>query len=156
MDPFPHIYTASASGAQSGTVLVSAAGLPELTSAPAPQFGGPGTLWSPEAMLAASIADCFIMTFRAVSGAALFRWIRLECRVDGILTRLKRQTQFTDFALHAALTIAPGTDAAKAQRLLRQTERSCLIINSLKGGHTLRTSVLSGSVGDNGTASGIA
>jgi organic hydroperoxide reductase OsmC/OhrA len=149
MEPFPHRYTASASGAQTGEVSVSSPGLPELTTAPAPQFGGPGTLWSPEVLLAATIADCFILTFRAVSAAALFGWLKLECRVEGILRRINRQAQFTDFTLHATLTIAAGADGSKAKRLLRQTERACLIINSLKGRHTLDTHVLNAGAGDN-------
>ena len=143
MEPYPHTYVASASGTRSGEVSLTSAGLPALASEPAPQFGGPGTLWSPEALLAATIADCFILTFRAVSGAALFGWVRLECRVEGILSRVERQVRFTDFAVHAALTLAPGADRSKAQRLLKQTERGCLIINSLTGRHTLETSILS-------------
>lgn len=145
MEPFPHIYTAVASGAQTGTVSVGSPGLPVLTSAPAAQFDGPGTLWSPEALLAATIADCFILTFRALSAAARFGWIKLECRVEGTLNRVDRQLRFTDFAVHATLTIAPGADRSKAQRLLEQTERACLVINSLKGRHTLEASVLSDS-----------
>ncbi len=127
---------------------VSAPGVAEFTSAPALQFGGPGTLWSPEALLTASIADCFIMTFRAVSAAALFGWIKLECRVDGVLSRLERQARFTDFALHATLTIAPGADRSKARRLLKRAERACLIANSLTGRHTLDARVLNGSADD--------
>jgi organic hydroperoxide reductase OsmC/OhrA len=142
VEPFPHVYSATAAGAQTGEVSVRGPGLPGLMSAPAPQFGGPGTLWSPEALLAAAIADCFILTFRAVSGAALFGWRGLECSVDGILDRVARQTRFTGFTVHATLTIAPGADRAKARRLLSQAERACLIINSLKGDHTLDARVL--------------
>ncbi len=140
--PFPHTYSATASGAQAGTVRLRSPGLPDFASEPAPQFGGPGTLWSPEALLAAALADCFVMTFRAVSAAALFGWITLECRVDGRLSRVARQPQFTEFTVHAALTIAAGADAAKARRLLRQSERACLIINSLKGRHSLQMRVI--------------
>lgn len=142
MDPYPHTYIASASGGSSGAVSVASAGLPTLTTAPAHQFGGPGDIWSPETLLAAAIADCYIFTFRAVSGAALFGWLRIECRVEGILSRLDRRVQFTDFTLLATLTIAPGADRSKATRLLKQAERACLIINSLKGRHTLDARVL--------------
>ncbi len=152
MDPFPHIYTASASGAQSGVVSLSSAGPPTLTSAPAAQFGGPGTLWSPEALLAAAVADCFILTFRAVSGAALFGWLSLQCRVDATLSRVDRRVQFSAFSVHATLRLAPGADAAKARRLLRQADRACLIIHSLKGRHTLETHILQGDADDGCTA----
>ncbi len=142
MQPFPHTYTATACGAQAGEVSVHSPGLPRLTSAPAPQFGGPGTEWSPEALLAAALADCFLMTFRAVSGAALFRWIRLECRVEAVLRRVGRHPAFTDFTVHATVTLAPGADGSKAKRLLKQAERACLITRSLKGAHTLDARVV--------------
>lgn len=147
MDPFPHTYTATASGAQTGAVRVSSTGLPTLTSAPATQFGGPGTQWSPESLLAAAAADCFILTFRAVSAAGMFGWLTLECRVEGVLERVDRQPQFTDFSLHATLTVAPGADQSKARRLLERTGDACLIVNSLKGRHTLQIQVLERSAG---------
>ena len=152
MDPFPHIYTATATGTQSGVVSLSSAGPPTLTSAPAAQFGGPGTLWSPEALLAAALADCFVLTFRAVSGAALFGWLSLQCRVDATLSRVDRQVQFSAFSVHATLRIAPGADASKARRLLRQAKRACLIINSLKGQQTLEIHILHGGAAGQGTA----
>ena len=152
MDPFPHIYTATANGVQSGVVCLNSAGPPTLTSAAAAQFGGPGTLWSPEALLAAAVADCFVLTFRAVSGAALFGWLSLQCRVDATLSRVDRQVQFSAFSVHATLRIAPGADASKARRLLRQAKRACLIINSLKGQQTLEIHILHGGAAGQGTA----
>lgn len=142
MEPYPHTYVAQASGTLAGTVSVTSPGAPQLAAAPAPQFGGPDGFWSPETLLTAAIANCYIFTFRAVSGAALFGWVRLECRVEGILSRIDRQVRFADFTVHATLTIAPGADRSKAQRLLRQAERACLIINSLSARHTLQATVL--------------
>lgn len=152
MQPLPHIYAATAAAARTGGVTVGAAGLPQILSAPAAQFGGPGTLWSPEALLAAAVADCFVLTFRAVSGAALFGWLSLQCRVDATLSRVDRQVQFSAFSVHATLRIAPGADASKARRLLRQAKRACLIINSLKGQQTLEIHILHGGAAGQGTA----
>jgi organic hydroperoxide reductase OsmC/OhrA len=140
--PYPHTYSARAEGARSGLTRLSSNGLPVLASAPAPQFGGPGDLWSPETLLVCAIADCYILTFRAVSAAALFGWIRLECRTEGTLQELERRPQFTDFRLDATLTVPQGADASKAKRLLQQTERACLLINSLKGRHVLEALVV--------------
>ena len=52
MDALPHRYTTIAKGAsESSTVTVSAQGVPDIsTDAPA-EFGGPGNVWSPEALL---------------------------------------------------------------------------------------------------------
>lgn len=147
MDPYPHTYIASASGRFSGAVSVASAGLPTLTTAPAPQFGGPGDIWSPETLLAAAIADCYIFTFRAVSGAALFGWLALECQAEGIVRKTDGAPRFSTLAIRATLTIAPGADAAKAKRLLRQADRGCLIANSLSAERTLEPNVIVASPG---------
>jgi organic hydroperoxide reductase OsmC/OhrA len=131
VDPYPHRYVAAASGALSGAVSVSSPGLPGLTTAPAPQYGGPGGIWSPETLLTAAIANCYVLTFRAVSAAAMFGWVGLECEVEGVVRKVDRALRFATIAMRATLTIAPGADAAKARRLLRQADRACLIANSL-------------------------
>ena len=88
MHPYPHLYVASASGQPTGPVGVTAPGLPAITTAPPTQFDGPGDVWSPETLLCASIADCFILTFRAMARAARFEWTSLSCRVEGVLEKL--------------------------------------------------------------------
>ena len=140
--PYPHTYSAAAGGGPAGPVPLTSPGLPELASAPAREFGGPGTLWSPETLLIAGIADCYVMTFRAVSGAALFGWLKLECQVDGVLERVKRTPCFTRFRTVATLTVAPGADVAKARRLLRKTDAACLVANSLRGERTFEAHVI--------------
>lgn len=55
-------------------VPVTSTGLPDLETARPPEFDGPGGVWSPEALLVASNANCFILAFRGVSKAAKFEW----------------------------------------------------------------------------------
>ena len=43
------------------------------SSAPV-EFDGPGDRWSPETLLIAAIADCFILTFRAIACATRMDW----------------------------------------------------------------------------------
>lgn len=142
MEPYPHTYIAEASGAFSGSVSLGSSGVAGLSSAAARQFGGPGDAWSPETLLVASLADCFIFTFRAVSAAALFGWLKLECRAIGTLEKRERMPQFTHVTMQATLTLAPGADAARAKRLLRQADRSCLIANSLKAERALEIHIV--------------
>ncbi len=116
--------------------------LPTLETAAPPEFDGPGGVWSPETLLCASVADCFILTFRAVARAARFEWQRLECRVEGVLERVERVSQFTRYTTIARLTIPSGADVAKARVLLEQAEHGCLISNSLRGSRTLDSEVV--------------
>ncbi len=142
MDPYPHTYVASASAEGAGPVAVGSPKLPALeTSAPA-QFGGPGNVWSPETLLCASIADCFVLTFRAVARAARFRWLKLECRVEGVLERVEKTPQFTHYRTFATLTVPIGTDVATGRGLLERAEQGCLIANSLRGARALEHQII--------------
>jgi organic hydroperoxide reductase OsmC/OhrA len=142
MHPYPHTYIASASAESTGLVAVASPELPSLETAAPPQFGGPGDAWSPETLLCASLADCFILTFRAVTHAARFKWLRLECRVEGVLERVGQVSQFTRYTTFAALTVPAGTDAAKARELLERAEHGCLISNSLRGARVLDARII--------------
>lgn len=141
LKPYPHIYQAGALGSATGTVLVSAAGLPDLTTAAPPQFDGPEGIWSPETMLIASLADCFILTFRGVSRAAKFEWEKLDAQVEGTLERVAGVTYFTRYVTRATLTVKSGADIAKAEELLERAEELCLVANSLRGERLLENTV---------------
>lgn len=132
MQNFPHHYVVTADGKAAGAVLISSPNLPGWpTDAPA-EFDGPGDLWSPETMLVGAVANCFILTFRAIARASKFEWTNLTCHVQGVLERVERVTQFTEFSLDVKLHVPVGTDLEKAQRLLEKAEQTCLITNSLK------------------------
>ena len=141
MHPYPHSYVVGASGQAVGPVAITAAGLPEIRSEPPPQFDGPGGAWSPETLLCAAVADCFMLSFRAYARAARFEWLELECQVEGTLNRVERVTQFTAFRNRATLTVPPGADLDKAHKLLEQAEQGCLVANSLRGARALEAQV---------------
>jgi organic hydroperoxide reductase OsmC/OhrA len=92
-------------------------------------------------LLVAAIADCFILTFRGVSRAAHFDWVRLEAHVDGTLERVSGVTQFVRYTTRAILTVKPNADHAKAQELLERAEKVCLVANSLRGVRALEVQV---------------
>jgi organic hydroperoxide reductase OsmC/OhrA len=144
MHPYPHQYTVSAAGGPIGGVSVNATGLPQLDTAPPVEFDGPGGTWSPETLLCASVADCFILTFRALAKAAKLEWTDLECRVDGRLERAENALRFTGFTTRARLTVLPGADAVAAKSLLEKAEDKCLIANSLLATRTLEAEVVPG------------
>jgi organic hydroperoxide reductase OsmC/OhrA len=132
MQEFPHHYTVTAAGAVEGDVELTAERLPRLRSASPAEFGGPGDRWSPETLLVGAVADCFMLTFRAVARASKLPWISLNCDVTGTLDRVERVTQFTRVDLRARLTVPSGTGPDQARRALEKAERGCLISNSLK------------------------
>ena len=68
MQDFPHHYRCIATAnADQSRVRVASQGLENLTTDGPKEFGGPGDQWSPEALLIAAVADCFVLTFRAMA-----------------------------------------------------------------------------------------
>ena len=131
MKDFPHIYLTAASAEPTGPVQVSSPGLVIINSTAPPEFGGPDGNWSPETLLVASVADCFILTFRAIANASKFDWLGLECDAQGTLEKQDRVSKFTSFTLTARLRVTADVAEEKAERLLHMAEKNCLITNSL-------------------------
>ena len=131
MQDFPHHYQVQASSDPDENVIIRAEDLPQLVSAPPAEFGGPGDQWSPEHLLVASVADCFVLTFKAIASASRLEWSALEVSAEGTLDKVERSMKFTRMILRPVLTLPAGGDADKAQRLLQRAEAGCLITNSL-------------------------
>ena len=145
MHPYPHLYSVQAQAVVEGDVTLQSTDLPPLASAPPPEFDGPGGRWSPETLLVAAMADCFVLSFRAVARASKLEWQSLEASVEGKLDRVDgKTTRFTEFHVHATLRVPAGTDLARATTLLEKAEKVCLISNSLNGERHLHPTVLAG------------
>jgi organic hydroperoxide reductase OsmC/OhrA len=132
MHPFPHNYSITATAKTEGDVALQGDRLEPIASAPPTEFGGPGDRWSPETLFVAAVADCFILTFRAIAGVSRFPWVSLECSVTGTVDRIERATQFTALHVRARLRIPTADKEEQAIRLLTKAEEGCLVTNSLK------------------------
>jgi organic hydroperoxide reductase OsmC/OhrA len=141
MQDFPHHYKSTATARHDTNVDMSSPGLPDLKLAAPAEFGGPGDHWSPETLMAAAVASCFKLSFRAIARAAKFEWVSIRCDVVAVLDRVDKVTQFTEFHQTVLLEVPPGSDEAKAVRLLEKAERTCLVTNSLTGKSHLDASV---------------
>lgn len=131
MHAFPHRYVVQGTAAPTGDVRLESPNLPPLLTAPPLEFDGPGDRWSPETLLCASVADCFVLSFRAIARASRFDWTGVECRVEGTLDRVDGKSRFTEIVVHATLRVPAGTETERATRLMEKAEQSCLITNSL-------------------------
>jgi organic hydroperoxide reductase OsmC/OhrA len=112
-----------------------------IESAPPKEFDGPGNQWSPEGLLTAAVADCFVLGFRAIAAASKFAWTNLDARTQGTLDRVEGKMRFTRFDTHAKLLIPAGADAERAKRLLEKAEATCLVANSLSSDRHLTVEV---------------
>lgn len=144
MHPYPHRYTVQASAAATGAVFLGAEGVEPIASQPPPEFDGPGGHWSPETLLAAAVADCFVLAFRAVARASRLPWQSLEVDVEGVLERMEDGPRFTRFTLSPRLCLDDGASEVLARSVLEKAKRSCLVTNSLRAESVLAPAVLSG------------
>jgi peroxiredoxin-like protein len=141
MHQLPHIYKVSANAASTDEVTLESFGLPKIISQPPAEFGGPGDQWSPESLLAAAVADCFVLSFRAIAKASKFEFKNLHVEVSATLDMVDRKMKFTEFHIDANLDVADNLDSSKAMRLLEKAEKSCLVTNSLEAEIHLKSNV---------------
>ena len=131
MKNLPHLYIAQAVGQPSGAITTESGQLERLEIAAPREFDGPGDRWSPEELLVASVANCLILTFRAIATASKLGWRDLECEAKGTLDRVDKVTKFTEIHIKVSLEIDQKSDEDKALSLLKKAEQNCLITNSL-------------------------
>lgn len=131
MQNLPHHYRVAATAGPEGSVDLASAGLEPISSAAPAEYGGPGDRWSPETLLVATVADCFVLSFRAIARASKLSWLSLNCDVEGTLARIEGTTKFTEFKINVILAVPEGTSEERARHLLEKAEASCLITNSL-------------------------
>ncbi len=141
MQSFPHLYSVSARAGSAGEVALESPGLAALASAAPAEFGGPGNRWSPETLLVAAVADCFVLSLRAVAQASSLAFSSVSCQAEGTLDRVERTTRFTAVTLQVELVLPAGGDAAKADRVLEKAKTACLVSNSLACPVSLEKSV---------------
>jgi peroxiredoxin-like protein len=112
--------------------IVSAESVPQAIefSAP-PEFGGEADMWSPETFFLASVASCYISTFRAIAEYSKFDSVALDVTVDGTITKEAGGFRFTEVTIHPVLTIATDEEYDKGLKLLVKSESACLISRSL-------------------------
>lgn len=113
--------------------IVSAEAVPQAIefSAP-PEFGGETEMWTPETFFLASVATCYISTFRAIAEYSKFDNVALDVTVDGTITKEAGGFLFTEVIIHPLLTIATDEEYDKGLKLLLKSEAACLISRSLK------------------------
>jgi peroxiredoxin-like protein len=128
----PHSYSIKANALKDGIYKVSAKNLPNIETGPPKNFGGPGDIWSPEDLFVATIADCFLMTFKAVSSLSKLEWISLDVDAEGTLDKVDSKLQFTDVILNVVLKIPSDGNKERAIRILHKAEKNCLVTNSIR------------------------
>jgi peroxiredoxin-like protein len=117
-------------GERSGQL--AAEGLRSLPVAPPPEFKGPVGQWTPEHLLVAAMASCFMTTFLAIAEISKLNVISFRMESVGRLEKLPEEGyRFTEITLAPEVGVTP-VDEERARKLLEKAEKNCLISKSLR------------------------
>ena len=111
---------------------IACAGKPTLPGSSDPMFRGDGTRWNPEDLLVASLSACHQLWYLHLCAEA---GIVVTAYVDEAVVVMEESGdaggQFSEVVLKPKVTLAPGSDAAKAQALHESAHAKCFIARSV-------------------------
>jgi len=107
-----------------------------------PEFGGEPGMWTPEHLLLAGVATCYVATFRGISKNSKLEFQGLEVQVEGTIEKQEGGLRFTRIELRPVVSIHREQDRELAGRLLEKAERSCLIARSIQATFVLEPKIL--------------
>jgi peroxiredoxin-like protein len=100
-------------------------------SAPPEFLGEPGR-WTPEHLLVAAVASCFVSTFAGIAEKSRLGFVSFNLDAEGLLGNEDGIWRFTEIKLRPVVTILKEEDRDRVIRLLEKAEKSCLIARSLQ------------------------
>jgi peroxiredoxin-like protein len=117
-------------GKRNGFVKAEPVATPLSFSAP-PQFGGTEGQWTPEHLLLASVASCYVATFTAIAEINHFQFEGLKVTCEAELIKVAGGMRFATITIRPRLTLADETKRDQAQLLLEKSKKACIISRSL-------------------------
>lgn len=143
MHPFPHRYRVSGQVAPGqGNVVLRAPGAPVLPTSLPVEFDGPGDHWSPESLLVAAIADCYLFTFRGLATKSRLRWTSATVDATGTLDRVENVSRFTHVLLKVRVEASADDLDDQITRVATRAEQTCLITRSMNAAIDLELTIV--------------
>lgn len=117
-------------------------GLPAVTVASPPEFGGPGGLWSPEHLFVAALASCYMTTYLAIAERSRLEVAGLAVPAEGRLVQGEdRRYSIDRVVLRPVIRIRDEADREKAERIAHKSEEVCLITRSVRSEVVLEATI---------------
>lgn len=133
MHPLPHNYSMTLNYNGNMEAVAQCAGQADFAvSAPA-EFGGPASGWSPEGLLLNSVASCIALTFANIASMMKVEFSNLTIAASGVVDNMEgeKRMHFSSITLQPSLTLANPADEAKLAKIWENTEKFCLVSNSI-------------------------
>ena len=111
---------------------ISAEGKPAIAASADATFGGDRARWNPEEMLVAALASCHQLAYLHLCADAGIVVTAYADRAEGVMvTMADGAGQFERVMLHPRVTVAAGSDVAKARELHHKAHDLCFIARSV-------------------------
>lgn len=111
---------------------ITAQGKPAIEGSSDPSFRGDQTRWNPEELLLASLSACHKLWYLGLCAKAGVAVVSYEDAAEGCMVEEPDGAgQFVFVVLRPCVTVAAGSDAAKAEALHRTAHRMCFIARSV-------------------------
>lgn len=95
------------------------------------EFGGLEGRWTPEELLLAALAGCFITTLRSMSGSAQFDFTDLQVEASGTVRKSESGYGFSEIVIRPNLKIASLKEREHVLDLLKKADRLCLVCRAI-------------------------
>lgn len=117
------------SGGKKGRALC--AGKPDIEISTPPEFGGPEGCWTPEDLLAASVAGCLMTSALFFIERDSIALSSCECRARAVMQKTPQGLAITGISVDVNISLQdPGQEPA-LRRALERAEASCPVSKSL-------------------------
>lgn len=114
------------------TGVIASDGLPAIDVSAPPEFHGEPGRWTPEHLLAASVASCFMSTFMAVARFQKAEVLGFNMRAVARMEKLPGEGyRFTEITLIPEITVAQQ-DVEKFLKIIEKAEKGCFVSKSLR------------------------
>ena len=118
-------------GLRKGIVHAEAV-LPSISFSAPPEFLGEPGFWTPEHLLVASVASCFVSTFSGFAEKSKLEIASFQLDAEGVLDNEAGIWRFSKIRLRPLVTVPKEEGRDRALRLLDKAEKSCLIARALR------------------------
>ena len=110
---------------------VSIAGKPDLVGSADPLFRGDASVHNPEDLLVAALSSCHMLSYLALCARSRISVLAYRDAAEGTLEfRPDGGGSFREVVLHPRVTVAAGTDLARATALHEKAGEQCFIAAS--------------------------
>ena len=120
-----------AEGIAAGNHRVEWPGRPGVDLSAAPQYKGDPTRTNPEELFVAALESCQMLSYLALAGRAGITVVAYEDDAVGTLAMVDRKMRMASVVLRPRITVAAGSDLAKARTLVETAHENCFIASSV-------------------------